>query len=347
LTPRMFRNSPLVSRGAYGMVQDHMCVGAGESVVLTADTATDPVAVEAIMRAVTEAGAQIAVIVVPQLPFQGALANDFIPPSVEAAVRNCDVWLDITFPYMAGSRAHDEAMKDSKLRFMLAAALRAEGIATIYGRADLDLFGRIQEELDRIFAAGLGKECRITTPGGTDMRFVLGKPGYAKRRKASQPGLYTPPASALMFPEPKSVQGHLVLETIFHEYYTRLTDPVTIHLDGGIKEVVGGGSERKALDRALRRACSGGYGSIIHLTYAYNPAVRYAGEVFLEDARALGNNAVGLGLPWWLPGGGENHPDGIMSMQSIWIDGRQIVKDGLLHGPQLEELGNALEPVLA
>jgi leucyl aminopeptidase (aminopeptidase T) len=325
-----------------------MCVSKGESVVLTADTATDLSAVEAIVRAVVEAQAKIAVIVLPQLPYQGALANDFVPASVEAAVKNCDVWIDITFPYLAGSRAHDEAMKPKKLRYMLAAALRAEGLSAIYGKGNLDLFGEIQVELDKVFTAALGKECRITTPAGTDVTFTLGKPGYAKRRKANEAGLYTPPASALMFPEPKSVRGEIVLETIFHEYYTRLTEHARIRLDGGITEVSGAGTERKALDRALRRACSGGYGSIIHLTYAYNPAVPYAGEVFLEDARALGNNAVGLGLPWWLPGGGENHPDGIMSMQSIWIDGQQIVKNGVLSGhAKLAELGAKLEPVLA
>lgn len=348
MTQKLFRHGVHVSKGAYGLVEDHMCVSAGESVILTADTASDLAAIEAIVRAVREADAQIAVIILPQLPYQGALANDYIPASVGSAVKNCDVWIDITFPYIAGSRVHDEAMKSNKVRFMLAAALRAEGLANIYGKGDLDAFGEIQTILDEIILAALGKECRITSPRGTDVRFTIAKPGYAKRRKANQPGLYTPPASALMFPEPKSVRGEVVLETIFHEYYTKLDEPAHIHLDDGIQDVSGGGSERKALDRALRRACGGGFGSVIHFTYAYNPAVPYAGEIFLEDARALGNNAVGLGLPWWEPGGGENHPDGIMSMQSIWIDGQQIVKDGNLCGPpRLAELGASLEPVLS
>ena len=48
---------------------------------------------------------------------------------------------------------------------------------------------------------------------------------------------------------------------------------------------------------------------------------------------AIGNNAVGLGIPWWEPGGGENHPDAVVSMQSMWIDGEQIVHDGRIVGP--------------
>ena len=51
------------------------------------------------------------------------------------------------------------------------------------------------------------------------------------------------------------------------------------------------------------------------------------------DMRARGNNAVGLGVPFWLPGGGENHPDAILSEQSLWIDSRPIVQDGVIVEP--------------
>ena len=65
------------------------------------------------------------------------------------------------------------------------------------------------------------------------------------------------------------------------------------------------------------------------------------GESFIEDMRARGNNAVGLGVPFWLPGGGENHPDAIVSQQSLWVDGRLIVEDGVIVDPP--ELARAAE----
>ena len=40
-----------------------------------------------------------------------------------------------------------------------------------------------------------------------------------------------------------------------------------------------------------------------------------------------------LGIPFWLPGGGENHPDTIMSLQSIWIGNEKIVENGQIVGP--------------
>jgi 2,5-dihydroxypyridine 5,6-dioxygenase len=61
----------------------------------------------------------------------------------------------------------------------------------------------------------------------------------------------------------------------------------------------------------------------------------------------VGYNAVGLGLPPWMPGGGENHPDAIMSLQTIEIDHQTIVKDGRIIAPQhVVELTEALNAAL-
>ena len=45
----------------------------------------------------------------------------------------------------------------------------------------------------------------------------------------------------------------------------------------------------------------------------------------------------------WVPGGGENHPDAVLSKQSIWLDGEPIVRDGRIVGPpRLAELAEKL-----
>ena len=67
----------------------------------------------------------------------------------------------------------------------------------------------------------------------------------------------------------------------------------------------------------------------------------------IEDMRATGNNAVGLGIPFWLPGGGENHPDAILAGQSLWVDGQAIVSDGVIVGPpELARLAERLVPTV-
>ena len=101
------------------------------------------------------------------------------------------------------------------------------------------------------------------------------------------------------------------------------------------------------LDRALKRAGGGKYGSIIHFSHGFHPAARFHGGSFIESIRAAGNNAIGMGVPWWEPGGGENHPDGVVTMQSMWIDGEPIVAGGALVLPELARLEAVLEPLAA
>jgi len=62
----------------------------------------------------------------------------------------------------------------------------------------------------------------------------------------------------------------------------------------------------------------------------------------------VGNDAIGMGLPWWEPGGGENHPDGVLFMQTIDLDGQRIVEDGIIVGPKkLAKLATNLTPIYA
>jgi len=315
------------------MVADYMAVKPDETVVITADTETDRDLVDAVLSRVHAAGARGAVVTLPQVPFQGALADPFVSPAVAAAVANCQVWLDFTFPYLAGSHPHDVAVKEHGVRYLLGGDLGRDGAVRLFGGVDLDLYFEASTRFDELIAENLGKEVRITDTSGTDVSFRLGKPGLTKPRRAEAGGLYVVPGTCAFFPELETVRGEIVLCAVFHEHYTPLREPLRLSVDGRIRAVSGGTADRVALDRALRRAGGGDYGYVIHFTHGLNPAARFTGRSFIEDARVLGNNAVGFGLPWWVPGGGENHPDGVVSRQSIWVDGTQIVRDGLIVAP--------------
>jgi hypothetical protein len=61
----------------------------------------------------------------------------------------------------------------------------------------------------------------------------------------------------------------------------------------------------------------------------------------------MGSNAIGLGKPWWEPGGGESHPDAILAEHSIWIDGEKIIDQGIIVAPHgLAERAARLAPVI-
>ena len=339
-------DSAELAHAADVMVTDQMWVKPGHNVLITADTATDPVGVEAVLRAITRAGAKGGGFTIPQLPFQGMLADPYVPESLGAAVVKSDAWIDLTFPYLAGSHIHDEALKGGRTRYLLALDIGAGGIVRLYGRGDLDKIYAVQSALDALLVKARGKTCRITTELGTDVTCVLDKPGYIKPRRANKPGLYSPPGGSVLFPVVESVKGTIVVEAAFHEYYAIFDKPCVLTVDGRIRKVSGGGPERKVMERALRRAGGGEFGYVIHFTHGMHPAARMTHTSFEEATRVAGNDAIGLGTPFWMPGGGENHPDGLMSMQSVWVDGVRIVRDGDIVGPpKLAKLAAALTPV--
>lgn len=333
-----------IDRAVDALLREHLCVRAGETVRLTVDEASDAVLVEALCTHLDRCGALQGVVRVPRLPLQGLLADPYIPASVAGAVSDCDVWLDLTFPYLAGSTPYSRTMENGRTRYLLLGDLRSDGAARLYGTVDHDALFDLQEEADRLLREAEGQTCRIKTPAGTDLEFRIGRPATQKLRHANRPGSQTVPGSAIFYPDIETVRGTIALEAAFHDYYERLPLPVSLEVDGQIRRV-GEGHHRDLLDRALRRAGGGEYGHVIHLTIGLHPAAADRGISFIEDIRAVGRNAVGLGLPWWLPGGGENHPDGIVTRQSLWIGGEQVLDDGRpVSGHRLQALLAAIEP---
>jgi hypothetical protein len=338
LSPR-----PEVLHAARILASDYLAVAKGDSVVVSTDTKSDPETVEALFAVLEDLGAKPAVLRIPQLPFQGLLADPYLTEAFRATVKSCDAWIDVCFPYVAGSKAHDEAMKAKRAKYFLGGDLGAEGLVRMFGRADLDLLHAVQLAFDEVVIDGLDKDWRVTSAAGTDITFRIDRNVKKRPRRAEKPGSYGIPGSAVLYTDMESVRGKLVLEAGFHEYFSFFREPITLAVDGRIREMSGGGSDREVMDRALRRAGGGEYGYVIHLTYGFNPGARADHPALSEATRVRGNNSVGLGRPFWAPGGGENHPDGIVSRQSMWVGARQVVADGaLVAPPRLAELASGL-----
>lgn len=153
------------------------------------------------------------------------------------------------------------------------------------------------------------------------------------------------PGTVLIPPDIESVKGVLKLESVFtDDIYDYCKEPLTIELDGKIQKISGGGEYHDVWENALKKAGGGkDYGYVIHFTCGFHPGAQNTGDCFIEDQRATGNNAVGLGLPFWVEGGGETHPDSMISAQSVWVDGEQIVENGTIIGPpELKDLAGKL-----
>ena len=338
---------PELTRGALVLARDMMCIVEGEDVLITADVNTEKAAIDALVNACYALGARVSsMTLAPALPFQGGLANPFMPDPVVAAAQNCDAWIDLCMPYIAGAAVYDTAMKNGRTRYFLAADLGTGGIVRIFAKADMDQVFLVSDTFNALLAESAGKQCRFTTPLGTDVKFQLAAPEGLAIERATKPGGYFVPGTVMVIPELDSVKGTIVCESTFHEYYTPLESPYRFEVDGKIQSVTGGGTELKVIDRALKRAGNGEYGNIVHFTCGYHPSARYTGKSFIEDQRVIGCNAVGLGLPQWVEGGGENHPDCVMREQSFWIGDEQIIDKGVIVAPtNLADAANDLQPL--
>jgi hypothetical protein len=218
-------------------------------------------------------------------------------------------------------------------------------VARLFAHVDFEALFAVQTALDMFIAGAEGKRCRVTNDAGTDVSFVLAKQKPPKRRHQDVPGTTAPPGSIVILPDPASVHGTVVVHAVFHEWYTPLRTPMTIAVEGKIRDIQGGDEQAVVFERSLRRAGKGELGSIIHFSHGLHPAARFTGQSFNEDIRVRGNDAIGFGTPWWAEGGGENHPDAVCIRHSLWVDDLQVIDRGAIVGPSdLAALDRALVP---
>jgi len=327
----------LLRAAVRNLVRVQFDVRPGEGVLVTTDERTEGALIDALVGVIADASARPVVVCIPQLPFQGALADPYIPDALAAAAAASDVWFDLCFPYLAGSSMHASAMKAGRSRHALLATAGAASFARLYGAIDFPALMDYQVALVEYLDANAGAAVRFTCPLGTDVVFTLDEVKLRRERVARSPGTHTVPGAQSLYPLQRSVSGRIVLQALFDEHYRLLRRPITIStdVDGRIGGFSGAAAEDAAsFDRALRRAGGGGdYGRLIHFSMAFHPAARITGRHFIEDIRAHGTNAIGMGLPWWEAGGGENHPDGVVLDQSMWIAAELVIDAGRVVGP--------------
>jgi hypothetical protein len=337
--------SPRLLRAADNLVKESFAVTPGESVLITADYRTETRLLDAVAGSVSRAGARPLIAVAPSLPYQGGLSDPYVGDSLKAAMVASDVWFDFCFPYHAGSGGHAAAMAGKRCRYGLIALSSAESFERLYGCVDYAAMVEFNVALAEYVGEAAGKTARFTCPRGTDVRLILDKMKLARKRVSNEPGMHTVPGTQSFYPIMESVEGRIAIQALFDEYYRPLREPIVIEAAGRIKDFHGGGADdRLSFERALRRAGGrDGYGNFVHFTLGFHPGAMLTGRQFIEDIRVPGSNAIGMGLPWWEPGGGENHPDGIVLEQSLWIGEVQLVERGTFVGPEpLKRLHDAM-----
>src|SRR5262245_52081945 len=127
LEDRIYDQTGLI-RAAENLL-DFVSVRSGEDVLITTDTSTDQVST--IFTMAERLGAHPAILTTPQLPFQGT-SDPYISRELTKVSQSCDVWIDLTFPYIVVSHVHDKAMETKQVRYILAGDVGRDSFARLF-----------------------------------------------------------------------------------------------------------------------------------------------------------------------------------------------------------------------
>ncbi len=307
------------------IVDTVLAVKSGEHVCIVTDTECPPTITEAVAVAARAAGAEVAV--VTMTPRE---AGSVEPPAVVgAAIQAADavIW-QATYAVVHTRTARAAFAKGVRMCDMwgFTEDMMVRGGAT----ADYAAVAALTKRLAPIFTQG--REARLTTPAGTDLRVSLeGRQGFPLVGIADQKGTFCalPDGEVAISPITGSAEGILVHPfCIEKKELGYVKDKITIEVKGGRMERIGGGPQADFLAQVLDSA-GGSARNIAEFAIGTNPKCRL-GVTLREAKKTWGTAHIGIGDSKSVGGDVEGplHFDIIFVEPTVTVDGTVVVKDG-------------------
>jgi leucyl aminopeptidase (aminopeptidase T) len=328
-----------LGRTAYKIASKLFRLKPNETFVITADTESDPKAVNAMATAAFTVGAKPMVIWTPSPLGVGKAADPMLPvEALTAALKVADAWVEFNNKYLLYSTPFEVAVRENKkLRYMNLSGMNVDMLVRTIGRVNMEALREFQGKLaDMVKAA---KRIRLTSPAGEDveMNFDPKGPVVNDVGFADTPGPHflsgqlTPGYSS-------SVNGLIVFDGSVVPPVGLVKEPVRLHVKNGRVEKIEGGNDALALEAWLRSFNDPSMFRVAHLSFGSNPGAKLTGNI-VEDERVWGSTEWGLGYVGpdltndGKPIAAASHTDGICLNTSVWLDELQIFEKGkLVHG---------------
>ncbi len=331
------------------LVQDMFRLQPGETFVITADTGSDQRVVQAVASAAHTAGAIPLVINLASPLGVGKAADPLLPVEpLTAALCAADAWVEFNQQWLLYSTPFERAMAQNKrLRYMCLVEMTVDMMVRLLGRIDAPLLSTFMHKVVDLTQAATNM-C-ITTPAGNDLSFTL----LPHERTVScddglsdTPGMHFLGGQITFVPDFDSINGKLVFDGTIAPPCGFLKEPVVLDVEKGRVVRISGGRQADELRRWLEGFDDPNMFRLAHGCYGFNPGARLCGNV-LEDERIWGCTEWGLGYlsPVDAPPAGiqaKSHMDGICLNSSVWLDGVQILHEGVVVHPDLKDLADRL-----
>jgi len=250
------------------------------------------------------------------------------PKSVADMMSESQVIVIITSRSLSHTRARRRASRKGARIASLPGINRESLIRTMNG--DYRALIRKSQKLADIMT--IGRSARLTTPSGTDIRYsLLRMRGHADTGMIHEPGEFSnlPAGEGCAAPAANSCNGLIVVDGSFPEI-GKVSEPFRMRVkEGYVIRITGGGDAEKV--RTLLRPFGRPGRNIAEVGVGTNPHAVFTGCT-LEDEKVLGSVHVALGNN--ISFGGKIsvkcHYDSVLLNPTLVIDGKTIVKDGVL-----------------
>lgn len=308
--------------GARRIVNVCANVRPGETVVILSDTDRPASIREAVVQAVTEAGAAPIVIVTPPIP-SGAEP----PAPVTAALAAANVILAPT----SGAVYHTQALRSAAergARFLAMTAYIPEVLQRGGIFADFEALAPRVTKLNELLTAA--KEAHVTAPGGTDLRVRLeGRMAVPIYGTARYPGERTgcPDMESFIAPHETQSEGVVVADASA-SIAGVLAEPLRITVSGGKAVAIEGAQAQPIID-ALNATGHPDAFTLAELAFGLNPEGIIRG-VIVEDEGVAGTGHVALGSNVFFGGtsAAPIHLDFVYHKPTLTLDGGVVIEDG-------------------
>lgn len=324
--------------GALKLVRNVMNVKSGESVLIFGDTSNDSRVLDATAEAAYSLGA------VPVIcRYETRPRPSLEPPRpLAAAMAEADVVLEYAGSYVLYTKAFWDAINTGKVRYLILTGMDVDMLVRCISRIDYVKMVQLGERL--VDLTKNASEFRATSPAGTDLSCIIDRQMVRHSgRILKEPGWATLGGQAgLGTPKWGTANGTLVFDGCIWppDEVNVLREPVKLTIKENRIIKIDGGVQAKMLERWLQGLNDPNMFNLVHISYGFNPGVRRISGRILEDERVFGSFEVGIGSYQGRPAKG--HTDGVVLNPSIWLDGKQIEREGEYVEPTLADLSRQL-----
>lgn len=337
-----------LGKAGFVIAKDMCKIKAGESVLITADSETDFEPVKAVAQAAEALGAKVMIALCSTPDGYGKVADLRMPDCLNAAIPECDVWVEFNKQWLLYSSAWTKAMEKGRTRYLFLGGLDSAQITRTIAKLDMKLQADFQNKLVEITRKS--KFMQVTTPAGTDISFENDwtRP-MLNELDAATPGAHFLTGQMGWAPVEETINGTIVYDGSFsgggEAELGVLKEPIRLTIEKGRIVKIDGGEEAKFVAQWLKGLNDDRMYNMAHISYGFNPGSKLCG-LCTEDERVWGCTEWGIGYqgPMFCGSHGDaaSHADGICLNSTIIADGVKITDNGKIVHPELAPIAKAI-----